>query len=108
MVRRLYRVYVIELEKRVMLVRRFAAANPDYRAEKPCVYVGSTALTPQERFVQHLTGIRANRYVRAFGVRLRPRNFRNYGPYATREEAEAAERHLAWRLRRKGYGVWTG
>jgi predicted GIY-YIG superfamily endonuclease len=101
-------VYVIELDRAVLGRRRFARANPGHRPGKPCVYVGSTVLTPEERFEQHRAGIGANRYVRAFGVRLRPRTFRNYGPFETRAEAEEAERRLGERLRRKGYAVWFG
>ena len=39
-----YRVYVIELDRAVMQIRAFRERNPDARADKPCVYVGSTWL----------------------------------------------------------------
>jgi len=44
-----YRVYVIELDRAVMQIRAFRERNPDARADKPCVYVGSTWLEPQKR-----------------------------------------------------------
>lgn len=101
-----YRVYVIELKSDVMSKAKFARANPNRREDKPCVYVGSTALTPEERFQQHLEGRKACKYVTEFGVRLRPKLYRNVGPFELREQAEAAEKHLAERLRKRGYGVW--
>ena len=102
-----YRVYVIELEPDVMSKTKFAKANPDRRDDKPCVYVGSTALTPEERFQRHLEGRRACAYVKDFGVRLRPKLYRNVGPFDSRKQAELAEAHLAERLRKRGYGVWS-
>ncbi len=56
-----YRVYVIELDRAVMQIRAFRERNPDARADKPCVYVGSTWLEPQKRFEQHKAGVKANR-----------------------------------------------
>lgn len=102
-----YRVYVIELEPDVMSKTRFAKANPDRRDDKPCVYVGSTALAPEERFQRHLEGRRACAYVTDFGVRLRPRLYEKIDSFDQREAAEAAEAKLTERLRRKGYAVWS-
>jgi hypothetical protein len=72
------------------------------------VYVGQTADAPEERFAEHQRGYRAARVVKKHGIRLRPRLYRNYGPYATREEAEAAEVRLAARLQRRGFCVFGG
>ncbi len=47
-----YNVYVIELSRDVLQHNRFVVANPYMRADKPCVYVGSTCLTPEERYQQ--------------------------------------------------------
>ncbi len=102
-----YRLYVIELKKDVMARGRFAKANPDCRPDKPCIYVGSTALTPEERFERHRKGQKANKYVTEFGVRLRPRLYRNVAPLETRTKAELAEAGLAERLRKRGYAVWS-
>lgn len=88
----LYYVYVIELSDEV---------GPRVEPSKPCVYVGQSAVTPEERFQQHLDGYKSSRYVRSFGVKLKPRLYRNYGPYLTRDESVDAERRLAERLRRK-------
>ncbi|HOD19701.1 MAG TPA: GIY-YIG nuclease family protein [Candidatus Fermentibacter daniensis] len=104
----MYNLYVIELDPRVLIYRKFRDANPDRREDKPCVYVGSTALTPEERFIQHKNGTRSNRYARRFGVRLRPRLYKNYQGIATRKLAELKEKRLAERLRKRGYAVWYG
>jgi hypothetical protein len=102
-----YRVYVIELRPEVLERKRVAAENADRREGKPCVYVGQTARTPEERFAQHLAGKRSSRIVREFGVKLKPRLYRNWGPYETRAESEAAEKRLAEKLRGRGYAVWS-
>lgn len=104
----MYNLYVIELDPRVLAYPKFLNANPDRREDKPCVYVGSTALTPEERFIQHKDGVKANRYAHRFGVRLRPRLYKNHQGIATRELAELEEKRLAERLRKRGYAVWYG
>jgi hypothetical protein len=100
-------VYVIELRPEVMERKKVAGKNAERRVDKPCVYVGQTAGTPEERFAQHMGGVRSSRIVREYGVRLRPKLFKNVGPFATRAEAEEAEKRLAERLRRRGYVVWS-
>lgn len=102
-----YSVYVIELRREVMKRGRFARRNPDSRVDKPCVYVGQTALTPEERFAQHLAGRKCNQFVHEFGVRLRPKLCANVGPFETRAESERAEIRLAEKLRRRGFAVWS-
>jgi hypothetical protein len=99
------RVYVIELDREVLTQRKFLRANPRRDPLKPCLYVGSTCLTPELRFQDHMRGHKANPYVYRYGVRLRPEFFARYPPL-TREEAELTERELALELRRAGYGVW--
>ena len=103
-----YTLYVIELDPAVRTKKRFMAANPGYRADKPCVYVGSTWLTPGARFAQHKSGIKATRYARDFGIKLKPRLYAYYRDIPTRKAAEEAEELLAQRLRRRGYAVWCG
>jgi hypothetical protein len=106
--KRTFTVYVIELDRAVMECRKFRAANPAWRLDKPCVYVGSTALSPEERFEQHCAGYKSNRYAHKFGVRLRPMLYRYFQGFETREEAEEAEAHRAESLREGGYAVWYG
>ena len=99
------RVYVIELDREVVTERRFVRENPRRDPTKPCLYVGSTCLTPEERFRAHMRGHKANPFVYRYGVRLRPDLYQHY-PDLTRDEAELSERELALTLRRQGYGVW--
>jgi predicted GIY-YIG superfamily endonuclease len=99
---------VIELRREVLGEARFAARNPDHRADKPCVYVGQTARTPEERLKQHRAGHKSNRYAHRYGVRLREKLTANRGPFGTRAEALQAESALADNLRRRGYAVWSG
>jgi hypothetical protein len=99
------RVYVVELHREVLKERRFLRENPRRDPAKPSLYVGSTCLTPEERFRHHMRGHKANPFVYRYGVRLRPDLFAHY-PELTRDEAELSERELALELRRQGYGVW--
>ncbi len=105
---RVYTVYVIELDDEVYSNARFRAANPDWNPAKPCVYVGSTALTAEERFQQHLAGHKSNAYAHKYGTRLMPRLYRSWQDYPTRAEAERAEEQRALSLRKRGYAVWYG
>ncbi len=105
---RQFYVYVVALSPEVGRCRKFAARNPRRHPRSPCVYVGSTATNPERRFEQHLNGYRSNRFVRRFGIELVPALFDRYNPIESREEAELTEKHLAERLRRKGFGVWYG
>ena len=102
-----YNVYVIELDPRVLNNRRFLNSNPERDMLKPCVYVGMTGLTPQERFRKHKAGVKANRFVRDFGVRLLPGlyAYANPMPY---DAARDMEVELAISLREQGYAVWQG
>ena len=105
---RVYTVYVIELDDEVYSSARFRAANPDWSPAKPCVSVGSTAPTPEERFQQHLRGHKSNAYAHQYAVRLMPRLYRSWQDYPTRAEAERAEGRRALSLRKRGYAVWYG
>jgi predicted GIY-YIG superfamily endonuclease len=106
-VRRRHRhsVYVIELDPAIYNSARFRKANPDHDLTKPCVYVGCTGLTPEQRFEKHKAGIRANKYVQRFGLRLLPKlyAYANPMPY---DAARDMEVELAIALREQGYAVW--
>lgn len=99
------RVYVINLEKTVLKGRDFQRANPDYAPGMPCVYVGSTCRTAEERFEQHLAGIKSSKYVRKFGRSLRLSECRP--ALLTRGRAKQRERNLARTFREQGWGVWS-
>lgn len=92
-----YRVYVVELADDACTRR----SN-----EHACVYVGETWKTPEKRFAEHKAGgVTASKIVRDHGEGLRPDLYRRWGPYATREDASAAEQRLADRLIKRGFTV---
>ena len=100
-----YNVYVIELSQDVLYEARFRKANPDYVSGKPCVYVGMTGVNPDLRFDKHKAGIQSNRFVKEFGLRLRPDLYEMYNPMPYDGACEM-EVELAIGLRESGYGVW--
>lgn len=98
-------VYVVELSADVLYEPKFKKANPDYAPGKPCVYVGMTGLDPDTRFDKHKAGIKANRFVKQYGLRLLPTLYEIYNPMPY-EGAREMEVELAIGLREAGYGVW--
>jgi hypothetical protein len=100
-------VYVVLLDPAAGNLRSLRAANPDRNPRKPCVYVGSTGLTPEERFDNHKRGLKAASVVKRFGIRLLPGLFAHLNPMPY-EAALRMERDLAEDLRRAGYTVAGG
>jgi hypothetical protein len=100
-------VYVVLLSSEVALEPKFKRCNPNRDPSQPCVYVGMTGLDPDDRFDKHKAGIRSNRYVRLYGVRLMPELYECYNPMPY-EAAREMEVELAIALRENGYGVWQG
>lgn len=100
-----YHVYVVELSDRVWNEPRFRRANPDHRLGRPFVYVGMTGLDPDLRFDKHKAGVKANRFVQQYGLRLLPQLYEVYNPMPY-EAAREMEVELAIGLREAGYGVW--
>ena len=102
---RSHHVYVIELAPDVWQHAKFRRANPDRDPDKPLLYVGMTGLTPEIRFERHKHGVKDNKYVMNYGLRLRPDLYEGLNPLP-RKEAEYMEQTLAKQLRADGYGVW--
>lgn len=101
-----HHVYVIELEAAVWKASaKFRRANPARDPAQPCVYVGMTGLTPEERFANHAAGIRSSHLVHRFALHLRPDLSEGINPMSYREAARM-EKVLAKVLRSDGYGVW--
>jgi len=100
-----HHVYVVELSDRVWNEPSFRRANPDYQLGKPFVYVGMTGLDPDLRFDKHKADIQANRFVRDYGLRLRPELYEVYNPMPY-EAAREMEVELGIALREAGFGVW--
>lgn len=109
-----YRIYVIELSKRVFTENfKFRAANPQFNGVLECLYVGMTSKTAKERFLQHKTGYRnkkghklSSNIVQKYGSYLRPSLYNHIDLLSTRTEALIMEEQLALELRRKRYAVW--
>jgi hypothetical protein len=110
-----YRVYVVELSKKVFTENsKFRTANPQFNGVLECLYVGMTSKTPQERLKQHKTGYRNEKghklsayLVEKYGRYLRPSLYEHINNKAmTRIEALKMEEKLARDLRRQGYAVW--
>jgi hypothetical protein len=75
-----HNLYVVELRSEIFEnERRFSEANPQWSPEKPCVYVGMTGLSPEERFQKHLQGEKDARFVHKYGLRLLPDLYRQGG-----------------------------
>lgn len=100
-----HHVYVILLDDRVLNEHSFRRANADFQYNKPCVYVGMTGLTPEIRFARHKGGIKGNRFVLEYGLRLLPALYQVYNPmpYTAAQEMEV---ELAIGLKEEGYAVW--
>jgi hypothetical protein len=101
-----YRLYVAKLNDQVLEKPQYRQANPQYVQGKPCIYVGATARTREERFAQHKSGYKANRFVKRFGKRLFPWAYRETGEFSCWADAEAAEVALAEHYRSMGWAVW--
>lgn len=107
-----YNIYVIELSKDVLEEKKFKKANPNYIEGKPCVYVGYTSKTPEERWEEHRKGARNKRgklynpFAKKYGLWLKPRQYKSHNPISTKEQAMAMEKEIARRLSKKGWGVW--
>ena len=80
--------------------------NPK-RDGRAAYYVGMTGLTPEERFQNHKSGVKAARVVKKFGERLVPKLYAHLNPmpYAKAKQMEA---FLADSLRKRGFVVYGG
>ncbi len=100
-----HNVYVVELRRNVLEVKKFADKNPDCEPGMRCYYVGMTGLSPEQRFGNHKRGYKANRFVRDYGIGLRRDEYESYNPMSY-EDACFMEVFLAEMLRAKGHAVW--
>ncbi len=110
----LYRVYVVELHKKVFTEnRKFREANPQFNGVLECLYVGMTSKSAKERFEQHKRGALSKKghrlsssLVEKYGSYLRPSLYNHIEPVNSRAKALKMEKALALELRRKKYAVW--
>ena len=87
--------------------RKVRADNPKRDPKKPCLYVGMTGLTPEERFANHKAGTKDAPLVKRFGIRLLPELYDHLNPMPFKAAAQM-EQDLAEDLRRAGYTVTGG
>ena len=102
-----HNVYAVLLAPAVGKLRKVRAENPKRDPKKPCVYVGMTGLTPEERFANHKAGVKAASVVKRHGLRLLPELYAHLNPLPF-EAAMQMEMDLAEDLRRAGYTVTGG
>ena len=95
------------LDPAVGKLRKVRAENPQCDPKKPCVYVGMTGLSTEERFANHKAGIKAAFVVKRHGLRLLPEFFTHLNPMPF-AAAVQMEKDLAEDLRRAGYTVTGG
>jgi hypothetical protein len=102
-----HNVYVVLLSPAAAKVRKVRAENPARDPAKPCLYVGLTGLTPEERFTNHKAGVKDSWVVKRHGIRLLPEMYLHLNPMPY-EAAVVMERELAEDLRKAGYTVAGG
>lgn len=102
-----HHVYVVLLDAKAGKDRKVIHCNPKRDKAKPCLYVGMTGLTPEERFANHKSGIKSARIVKKFGIRLLPELYACFNPMPF-EAAARMECDLAEDLRKDGYTVAGG
>jgi hypothetical protein len=102
-----HNVYVALLSPEVRRFRKFRLENPKANPALPCVYVGLTGLSPEERFANHKAGVKSAYVVKRFGIRLLPELYAHLNPMPF-EAAARMEADLAEDLRRAGHFVTGG
>lgn len=102
-----HHVYVVLLDPAVGKLLKVRAENPKRDPKKPCVYVGMTGLTPEQRFANHKAGIKDAYVVKRYGLRLLPEFYEHLNPMPF-DAAVQMEKDLAEDLRRAGHTVTGG
>lgn len=99
-----HNVYVVKLKNEIRTQRK---PRHDGKENIPCVYVGLTGLSPEERFENHKNDYKASKHVRDYGVCLMPELYEHYNslPWELAVEVEPA---LAKKLHRLGFTVYGG
>ena len=102
-----YYVYVIDLDKSIyQKEKKFREANPQYKEDKPCVYVGQSFVEPKERFQQHKSGYKSNKYARKYGLCLKKNRIPHKNPHFTRKAVKKREEEVAKILKKRRWAVW--
>jgi hypothetical protein len=102
-----HHVYVVLLSEEAGRDPWIRRLNPRRDPSKPALYVGMTGLPPEQRFENHLEGLKSSRYVKKYGVKLLPEMYEYLNPMPY-EAALQMELELAEELRDQGYTVTGG
>jgi hypothetical protein len=102
-----HHVYVVLLAPEAARRRELRGQKRQRDPNKPCVYVGMTGLSPDERFANHKSGVKAAGIVKKHGVRLLPELYEIFNPMPF-DVAVAMEQELAEDLRKQGFAVAGG
>ena len=103
-------VYIIELDPIVRQHRDVRRNNPRSKASLPCLYVGQTKRTPEERFTEHNTGEglkKGGRHLKGRCIKLRKDLYEFYNSMPLLESL-ILERDLADELRQQGHTILGG
>jgi hypothetical protein len=102
-----HNVYVILLKPDAARHSKVLQQNPKRHSSRPCVYVGMTGLTVDQRFLNHKNGHKSSWVVKKYGDRLLPELYEHLNPMPY-EAAVEMEKDLAEDLRNQGYTVTGG
>ena len=102
-----YHVYTVLLDECVAGFAKVRRLNPERNPALPCLYVGMTGLTPEERFKNHMEGHKSSGWVHKYGLKLVYALTEGLNPM-TYKEAVLMEVILAEELRERGYTVVGG
>ena len=102
-----HNVYVILLKPDAARHSKVLQQNPKRDSLRPCVYVGMTGLTVDQRFLNHKNGHKSSWVVKRYGDQLLPELYEHLNPMPY-EAAVEMERDLAEDLRNQGYTVTGG
>ncbi len=100
-------MYVVLLDNAVAKHPSILRANPRRDGLKPCVYVGMSGLSVDERFENHKNGYKSAWVVKKYGRRLMPELYEYLNPIPFKAAAQM-EIELAEDLRAEGYTVTGG
>ncbi len=62
------KVYAFQLTENIKSNKSFLKHNPNIDIKKPAYYVGQTSKEREERYQEHLSGVRSNRYMKNFAI----------------------------------------
>ena len=102
-----HNVYVAELSRDTLKHKKVLKLNPDHDHAKPPLYVGMTGLSPEARFAKHKAGLKSNKWVKDYGLRLRSDLSKGLSGLSF-DEAEKKEEMTAKHLRSLGHAVLGG